>query len=271
MIVQDPPSYNADDPPRSWLAAFRAAGDPRRAEHEKRYLRSEIEHYGVPVPAVRRVVRAFTRHNPGLTRTELLAVARSLWATRVHECRLAAALLLEARTDLLASRDTAVLEELIRESGTWALVDVLAGNAAGHLLLRLPVVESEYRRWAADEDQWVRRSGVLAFLQAVRQDAHVDRYLPVVTEIADPLLEDRRFFVRKAIGWVLREGGKRRPDLVFEWLRPRAGRVSGVTLREAVRYLPPASGTSCSLVADQRAVPSIVADQRAGPSSGASW
>ncbi|MDQ3612610.1 MAG: DNA alkylation repair protein [Actinomycetota bacterium] len=53
------------------------------------------------------------------------------------------------------------------------------------------------------------------------------------------MLDEREFFVRKAIGWVLRETSKQRPDKVYSWLLPRAHRASGVTLREAVRYLSP--------------------------------
>ncbi len=53
------------------------------------------------------------------------------------------------------------------------------------------------------------------------------------------MLEEREFFIRKAIGWILRDTGRRRPDLVYEWLLPRAPRASGVTIREAVKYLAP--------------------------------
>ena len=52
------------------------------------------------------------------------------------------------------------------------------------------------------------------------------------------MLEEREFFIRKAIGWVLRELGKRRPTEVMAWLAPRTHRASGVTMREATRYLP---------------------------------
>jgi len=52
------------------------------------------------------------------------------------------------------------------------------------------------------------------------------------------MLAEREFFIRKAIGWVLRETGKRQPDLVATWLAPRAARASGVTMREAVKWLP---------------------------------
>jgi 3-methyladenine DNA glycosylase AlkD len=55
---------------------------------------------------------------------------------------------------------------------------------------------------------------------------------------ADPLLDDREFFIRKAIGWVLREAAKRTPDRVVAYVAPRATRMSGVTWREATRKLP---------------------------------
>ena len=63
----------------------------------------------------------------------------------------------------------------------------------------------------------------------------LDRFLGY----ADAMLDEKEFFVRKAIGWVLREEGKRRPDEVVAWLAPRTHRASGVTMREAVKYLPP--------------------------------
>jgi hypothetical protein len=57
---------------------------------------------------------------------------------------------------------------------------------------------------------------------------------------ADQMLEEREFFIRKAIGWILRETAKKRPALVADWLAPRLHRASGVTVREAVKPLAPA-------------------------------
>jgi 3-methyladenine DNA glycosylase AlkD len=56
---------------------------------------------------------------------------------------------------------------------------------------------------------------------------------------ADAMLEEKEFFIRKAIGWVLRDTARRRPDLVAAWLGPRIHRASGVTVREAVKPLTP--------------------------------
>lgn len=59
------------------------------------------------------------------------------------------------------------------------------------------------------------------------------------SRFADRMVDEREFFVREAIGWGLRDAGRARPDVVFSWLRPRVTRLSGVTLREAVKPLSP--------------------------------
>ena len=82
----------------------------------------------------------------------------------------------------------------------------------------------------------MRRSSLLAELRPIRNGADLDRFLGR----AERMLDEREFFIRKAIGWVLREAGKRRPDEVVAWLAPRTHRASGVTMREAVKYLPAA-------------------------------
>lgn len=211
-------------------AALRAAGDPIRAEQERRYLKSRREHAGTGVPAVRRIVRDV---GP-LEHRALVEVVEVLWAAPLHEHRVAAVELLTANAGTLEAADLALVERLIRESGTWALVDALAANVAGPLLEQHPELTATLDRWVTDPDFWIRRSALLALLRPLRRGegdfARFARY-------ADAMLDEREFFVRKAIGWVLRDTARKRPDLVFAWLLPRAGRASGVTVREAVKYL----------------------------------
>ncbi|NUU23643.1 MAG: DNA alkylation repair protein [Streptomycetaceae bacterium] len=219
-------------------AALRAQADPVRAEGSKRYLHSALTHYGVTVPGTRAIVRDVRKAHPDLTHTDLIAVARALWRPPVHDSRLAACLWLEAYVDRLTTDDTALLAELIGASGTWALVDPLAVSVAGRLLPRVPEVAETYRAWAAQEEMWLRRAGVLGFLLAVRSTQTYPRWFPVLVEVADPLLTDTRFFVRKAIGWVFREAAKQHPDAVVAWASARLDRVSGLTLREALKRIP---------------------------------
>jgi 3-methyladenine DNA glycosylase AlkD len=214
-------------------ARLRAAGTPARADGQKAYLKSSLTHHGVTVWHMRREAKGAAKHVT--SHDELVALAEALWAPPVFDRRLCAALLLEARVDLLGPADLPLLQRLVRASMTWALVDVLAGDVLGRLLVRHPEAAAALDAWATDEDFWVRRSALLAQLEPLKAGAGFERF----GRYADAMLEEKEFFIRKAIGWVLRDTSKRRPDQVYEWLLPRAARASGVTMREAVKYLSP--------------------------------
>lgn len=215
---------------------LRAAGTPARAVQEKRYLKSELEHFGASMPAIRQAATAVRRAHPELPREALVALVEALWQRPVHELRAAAVELLDQFGSRLVPADLALLERLLRESRTWALVDGLAANVVGQLVERHPSAARTLDRWARDPDFWIRRAALLALLLPLRRgEGDFERF----ARYAEPLLEEKEFFIRKAIGWVLRETSKKRPDLVWSWLRPRASRASVLTLREASKYLPP--------------------------------
>lgn len=208
--------------------------NPARAPAEKAYLKSDLEFLGVGLPAMRQIVRAVKRQHGGLDRQRLVALVGILWKTPSFERRMVAVLLLEAFEPLLQPVDIALLERLIRESKTWAFVDELAIVITGPLVERSPELLRVLDRWAKDDDFWLRRSAMLALLRPLRRGEGDFRRF---ARYADRMLEEREFFIRKAIGWVLRETGKSQPDIVYAWLLPRATRASGVTVREAVKYL----------------------------------
>lgn len=212
---------------------LREVGDAARAEREKAYLKSELQHFGASVSAIRKIAeRTFAEDVGG--RADLVAVIEALWARPVHECRMAAVELLDLGSGLLQAADLTLVERLIRESRTWALVDGLAASVAGALVERHPELGVTLDRWSTDADYWLRRSALLALLVPLRRGAgDFDRF----ARYAESMLDDREFFVRKAIGWVLRDTSRKRPDLVYGWLERHASRASGVTVREAVKYL----------------------------------
>ena len=185
---------------------------------------------------MRQTIRALQKQRPALDRAPLVRLVESLWRRRVFETRMLAVLLLEAFQARLLPKDIALLERLIRESKTWAFVDELAIVITGPLLQRSPRLVRTLDRWARDDDFWLRRSAMLALLLPLRRgDGDFRRF----ARYADAMLAEREFFIRKAIGWVLRETGKRQPDLVYRWLLPRCAVASGITVREAVKYLSP--------------------------------
>ena len=217
-------------------AQLERAGDPGRAEHEKRYLKSSLQHLGTSVPVTRRVAGAAIAGRGDLDHAGLERTVEALWARPVHECRAAAVELLDLRADLLVPSDIGLIERLLRASRTWALVDGLAASVAGPLVERYPELATTLDRWAVDHDLWIRRSALLALLLPLRRGrGDFERF----GRYADAMLSEREFFIRKAIGWVLRDTSRKRPDMVYAWLLPRASRASGVTVREAVKHLSP--------------------------------
>jgi 3-methyladenine DNA glycosylase AlkD len=217
------------------LAALTEKADPARADAEARYLKSARVHLGVPVPVIRRLAVAAARRYPVVGAADARDLATAVWDQDFHESRMAAVEVLVAHADLLGPDDLDYIECLLRDSGTWALVDNLAERVAGSIVAAHPPSAATLDRWAADGDFWIRRSAVLALLGPIRSGGgDVDRFF----RYADAMVGEREFFIRKAVGWVLRELSKTRPHLVAAWLADHDGEVSGVTRREAVKYLP---------------------------------
>jgi 3-methyladenine DNA glycosylase AlkD len=214
--------------------ALRAAGTPERAEAQKRYLKSDFEHFGVRVPEIRRIIRAALADADDLTHDELVELIDTLWSRPVLEMRMAAVEILNARPRSLETSDIELIEHMLRTAKTWALLDSLAAAGTAELLNRHPDEEEILDRWAGDDDFWIRRSALLVHLGPLRRGGgDWDRFC----RYADGMLEEKEFFIRKAIGWILRDTARKRPDMVYEWILPRAHRASGVTIREVVKRL----------------------------------
>jgi 3-methyladenine DNA glycosylase AlkD len=227
---------DVDRPIEQLQTRLRAARDPERAAGEKRYLKSDLDFLGVPLGGIRAAVKELSGLLRGIARDDLARLVERLWVEPVFERRMASVILLDRFADRLGVVDLPLIERLIRESRTWALVDALAGDVLGRMVLADPdAVTPVMDRWATDDDFWVRRASLLAELRPIRQGETMERFL----RRADPMLDEREFFIRKAIGWVLREAGKKRPHEVASWIASRTDRASGVTMREAVKYLAP--------------------------------
>ena len=225
---------NVDDVVRRLEADLGAVGTPERAAGERSYLKSDLAFLGATVWQIRAAGKEIASDHPDMDNDQLVELVTALWSEPVFERRMASVILLERFSRLLGTDDLALIERLLRGSKTWALVDGLAGDVVGAILAAQPLeTKRVLDRWATDPDFWIRRASLLAELRPLRAGADLAPFL----RRADLMLDETEFFIRKAIGWVLREVGKRRPAEVAAWLRPRTHRASGVTMREAVKYL----------------------------------
>jgi 3-methyladenine DNA glycosylase AlkD len=150
-----------------------------------------------------------------------------------------------------------------RRGACWAHVDYLVTKVIGPVLEGKPGLTAFVRRHASDDDFWVRRVALLAQLRALRRGGGD---FALFAEVAAPMLPEREFFIRKAIGWVLRDVSNLRPALVRDFLLAHARACSGVTWREATKYLPPGM---LRAVTAKRAAPSARRGRRGAVGRGA--
>jgi 3-methyladenine DNA glycosylase AlkD len=217
-------------------AQLQAQANPARAVQEKRYLKSELAFMGVGMPGLRKTAKAFVRAQPELDHAQLMQLSDALWQFEVHELRAVSVAILELKRLQLSAADLPALIALVRKAKTWALVDWLATKVIGPLADQ-PKARKLIDAWARDPDFWVRRTALLCHHDALLQGAgDFDHF----ARMATAMLDEREFFIRKAIGWVLRSTAKRTPQRTYAFVEQHARELSGLSFREAVRALPAA-------------------------------
>jgi 3-methyladenine DNA glycosylase AlkD len=215
-------------------STLRAAADPSLAPGQQAYMKSALPFLGVRVPQVRRLVRAEVAARRERRPEVLRAAAERLWDEATHREERYAALALLALRPLRGDRSLAgLLERLARDGAWWDLVDELAHRVADQHDAHPSSTAALVRAWSTDESMWVRR---LAILGQLGRRERID--LDLLAEVIEPSLADPEFFVRKAIGWALREASYVAPDWVLAYAA--AHQLSGLSRREALRRIDPA-------------------------------
>lgn len=213
-----------------------AIATPERAEREKAYLKSDLRFLGATVPQIQAATKAAVKRMGKLERGDLQELARLCFASDLHEHRSLACALLQSNAKKLNTADLAWLAEAIDASKTWAYVDVLAVHPVGSIAARHPKeAHAVLAQWAVHGNFWRRRSALLALMGAWRAKTAFAGELFELWSV--PMLREKEFFIRKAIGWVLRELAKRDPDYVRGYLQRHDAELSGLSRREAQKGL----------------------------------
>jgi 3-methyladenine DNA glycosylase AlkD len=224
---------------------------PERAEKEKAYLYSDLKHYGVSVWQRRKFVQQYKENIRSLPKKDMLQFVRQMWNKEYFEEKALALNILEIHSDSLDASDMPLIEKMMRESKGWAFLDGLIIPLMPGILQKDKKTYSYLKQWIKDDDFWVRRSALLAQLLFFRKGQMGDKNLFfkfaesqfdeswINQKYIDKLQRTRaRFFIRKAIGWSLREMSAKDPESVFKFLKENKGKMSGLSFREGSRKLP---------------------------------
>jgi 3-methyladenine DNA glycosylase AlkD len=212
---------------------LRASADPIRAPKMQAYMKSAMPYLGVPLPGVRQIVRDALRVRPALTSNAVVGCATVLWRDAVYrEERYAAAALVRV-TKVATELDLLPLhQEMIVSGAWWDHVDE-ASHHVGDLLLAHPeAMRPVVLAWSVDPDKWLRRSSIIC---QVGHRGATDSAL--LSEVIAPNTDDRDFFIRKAIGWALRDYARTDPDWVRQFVGARRDELSPLSVREAMKHI----------------------------------
>ncbi len=199
-------------------------------------MKSALPYYGVTSPELKALLRPLLTSFRPTTREKWDETVRSLWDGATHREERYAAVAFAQHPGATKWRDPdalALYEHLISTGAWWDLVDVVASDLVGPVLLKYrrkttPLI----RDWATGDDLWLRRAAVLSQL---KHAAETD--LDLLTYVVEANVDDTSFWLRKAIGWALRQYGRTDPEWVRREVDVLGPRLSGLSRREALKHL----------------------------------
>lgn len=212
------------------LMACRDAG---RACEMASYMKSSTPFYGVPKPERLPIIRAFKKEFVPETFTQYEGNVLALWGLPHREEKYLAINYAELFPQYISPAALQLYERMVREGSWWDYVDPIAGHLVGKVLLEheekvRPLIDT----FVADEDFWIRRTALLSHL--AHKDKTSSRHL---FNYCLKLAPEKEFFIRKAIGWALREYSKSRPELVRKFLLQHQEKLSPLSFKEGAKHL----------------------------------
>jgi 3-methyladenine DNA glycosylase AlkD len=221
-----------------------------RSRKEKAYLYSDLKHYGVSVWQRRKFVKKRQKVLKSLSKKEAISLVEHLWSRPYFEERAFALNILNLHANKLNIYDMPLIERLMKESKGWAFLDSLIIPIMPHILEKNKKAYKFLEKWIEENDFWVRRSALLAqllffrkgnggnkklFFQMAKAQFNEDWIGQIYTDKLQ--IKRAKFFIRKAIGWTLREMSIKDPSAVFKFLKENKSEMSGLSFREGSRKL----------------------------------
>lgn len=207
-------------------AALTPLRDAARAAPMAAYMKNHFPFLGVPTPARRAAVKSIARPDPA----DVPAIVRALWRRKEREHHYVALDLLDAMEKKLDAAPTlAQIEELALKHSWWDSVDGLA-NIGGAVLRRNPPARGVVWDWSAHESFWINR---LAILHQNGWGAETDE--KALFKLCLTHAASEEFFIRKAIGWALRDYAWTNAAAVQSFVAANRARLSALSVREALK------------------------------------
>ena len=208
--------------------------DPDRAAQMAAYMKTDEPFYGVMKNDRTPIHKALVERFPPTDHASYTALVSALWAEPHRESRYLAVSVARRWKAFHTLEQLDLYRRMVVEGAWWDFVDDIAANLVGPVVRQDPdAVWPIIDCYATSDDIWLRRTAILCQLKA-KEETDTTRLLSYCRDMA----HETEFFIRKAIGWALRQYAKTDPVLVTEFVRNHQYELSGLSFREATRHLP---------------------------------
>jgi 3-methyladenine DNA glycosylase AlkD len=215
---------------------LRAAAEPAKAAAMQAYMKSAMPCLGVQAKPLRAVCRDVFADIAFAASEDWQRAVLEIWrGAEYREERYAAIELVNHRSarEFLRLDAVVMLREMIIDGAWWDVVDALAGGPLSRILENdREAMATMLREWARSDNLWLRRSAIICQLPAKERTD-----LTLLYDCIEPSLASREFFLRKAIGWALRQYARTDPAEVARYAAVNAARLSPLSRREATKHL----------------------------------
>lgn len=208
------------------------AADPGEIEAMSAYMKHQFPFLGLHSAELRRVSKPFLQVAAEVDGDDLIAFVHQCWLQPEREFRYVGANLTRKHVANLDPSHLPDIEHFIVTDSWWDTVDTLAAWTVGPLVFAHPELVAVMDRWIDDDDMWLNRTAILHQL-SYKEATDAERLFRYCRRRAD----HRDFFVRKAIGWALRQYARIDPDAVRRFVADNEAALSGLTRREALKHL----------------------------------
>jgi len=211
---------------------LRAAADPDKEPQMVAYMKDQFAFLGVTSPIRKSIEKPLMAVARTAEPDDVLDVAGLCWEQDEREFQYTGSALLRARAKTFHVEDLDRLYTFITTKPWWDTIDALAAHPVGTMVMRYPELGATMDEWIDDDNMWVARVAILHQLR-FRDALDEARLFGYVEKRA----ADTEFFIRKALGWALRDYARVAPDAVRQFVRTHHDKLSGLTRREAMKHL----------------------------------
>ncbi len=210
---------------------FEANRNPEIAVGMKKYMKNKFECLGIKSPLRNEISKPFYKESKKLLVDEIVTLVKQLWSLPEREYQYLAIEILRKNIKKFTSNHLSFFKQLLEEKSWWDSVDSLSTNIIGGLLINNSKLRPEMDKWIYDNNLWVRRCAIihqLKYKSKTNENQLFEHCLICINE--------SDFFIRKAIGWALRQHAKLAPENLLQFVNANENELSGLSKREALKH-----------------------------------